>query len=91
MCPYFMADERQNPPRRIAPLTTKSTSWPSQAAQAPSPIGNGRVGTISGDLIRHVGLGAMPAAFAPYEQPDLGRERLAQRHRCRLTSDIRHD
>jgi hypothetical protein len=26
----------------------------------------------------------MPAALAPHDQPDLGRERLAQRHRCRL-------
>jgi hypothetical protein len=54
------------------------------AAQAASPIGDGGVGAISRDLIGHIGFGPVPAALAPYDQPDLGRERLAQRHRHRL-------
>jgi hypothetical protein len=39
-------------------------SW---AAQAPSPIDDGRVGTISVDLIGHFGFGPVPAALAPYD------------------------
>ena len=39
---------------------------------------------MSRDLIGHVGLGPVPAALAPDEQPYLGGERLPQRHRCGL-------
>jgi hypothetical protein len=52
--------------------------------QAPSPIDNGGIGTISLDLICYFGLGPVPAGLAPYEQPYLRRERLPQRHRLRL-------
>jgi hypothetical protein len=52
--------------------------------QAPSPIDNGGATTISRDLIGYIGLGPVPAALAPYDQPNLGRERLTQRHRLRL-------
>src|SRR6266851_2236425 len=54
------------------------------AAQAPCPIDNGGIGTISRDLICYIGLGAVPATLAPHDQPDLGGKRLAQGHRRRL-------
>jgi hypothetical protein len=52
--------------------------------QPPRPIGNRGVGTVPCDLIGNVGLGPVPAAFASPDQPDLGGERLAERHRRRL-------
>jgi hypothetical protein len=55
-----------------------------RAAQAPSPIDDGRSLAVALDLIGHIRLRSVPAALAPHEQPDLRRERLAQRHRCRL-------
>jgi hypothetical protein len=53
---------------------------PALRSQAPSPIGNGGVGTVSRDLIGYIGLGPVPARLAPYDQPDLRAERLAQCH-----------
>jgi hypothetical protein len=53
-----------------------------RAAQAPSPIGNGGFVAVAVDLIGHVGRGPVPAALAPYDQPDLGRE--AERRACEI-------
>jgi hypothetical protein len=63
-----------------APLTTKSTSRPSQAEQR-SPIDDGGIGAIARDLVGDGGLGPVLTSLAPHDQVHLGRERLAEGHR----------
>jgi hypothetical protein len=50
----------------------------------PPPIDHDNLGATARDLIGDVGLGPMLAAFAPHDQPHLGGDRMAQRHRRRL-------
>jgi hypothetical protein len=66
-----------------APLTTKSTSRPSQAEQRSR---RAQSGTVIASPWRAIcfddaGLGLMLASLAPHDQPHLGGERLAERHR----------
>jgi hypothetical protein len=53
-------------------------------AQQPRLIENRHPLAVLGDLRGNVGLGSVIAALAPHDQPNLGRERLAQGHRRRL-------
>jgi hypothetical protein len=73
-------------PQRVAPLTTKSTSWPSQAEQRgpPCPIDDGGIAATARYLIGDSGLDLVSASLAPHDQPHLGAERLAKGHRAGL-------
>ena len=55
-------------------------------SQQPRPIENGHSGAVLRDLDSDIGLGAVIAALAPHNEPDVRRERLTQGHRLRLAS-----
>src|SRR5579863_279296 len=66
---------------RAADHEVDGTLAAGRASQPARPIDDGGVDTVPSDLGGNVGLGPVAASLAPHDQPDLGIQRTAQRHR----------